>query len=330
MGIPLHLYHLSLPCLKTATKVLNLALVESLQSYLRQSAINGILFLLLLVFTGAAVFSFFGFVIAELFLGIPLLSEPGLLDNLSNPELLPALRVMQVLQAFGMLILPSAIYLWITSSTNEIKRSFGAPIRQPVLISVVLFMVALPFINYLSEWNSTWEIPSIIGDWMKTKELQAGELTGMFLDMPNVGLLIFNLIMIALLPALGEELIFRGIMQRGLYKMSKNPHLAIWIAAVLFSAMHLQFLGFVPRLLMGVSMGYLFYWSGNLWYPIIAHFTNNAMAVVLAFGIQNGYIRPEIEQAGLNNMGLAAFSLLFCFMLLYLFKQHQTSQSLKQ
>jgi hypothetical protein len=289
-----------------------------------------VLFLLLLIFTGASVFSFIGFIVSELILGIPLLSEPGLLSNLTDPELLPALRVMQVLQALGMLIVPSLIYLWLTSTVVEVRSMFGMPVRQPVLISIVFFMIALPFVNYISQWNASWEIPTFIGEWMKSKETQAGELTSMFLDMPTVGLLVFNLIMIALLPAVGEELIFRGIMQRGIHRMTANPHLAIWVAAMLFSAMHMQFLGFVPRLLMGVAMGYLFFWSGSLWYPMIAHFTNNAMAVVLAYGIQQGSVQPEIENAGIENGSLAAFSLLFCFMLLYVFKQHQASAEIQR
>ncbi len=207
---------------------------------------------------------------------------------------------------------------------------FGKPYRQPVLIGIVFFMVALPFINYLSQWNASWEIPTFVGEWLKGKETQAGELTSMFLDMPTVGLLVFNLVMIGLIPAVGEELIFRGIMQRGIFRMSGNPHLAIWVAAILFSAIHMQFLGFVPRLLMGVAMGYLFYWSGNLWYPMIAHFTNNAMVVVMAYGIQHGSIRPEIENAGLDNAMLAGFSLVFCLLLLYVFKKHQEIRHVSQ
>lgn len=296
---------------------------ESLQAYLQRSPLNGVLFMLLLVFMGASVFSFIGFAISELFLGIPLLSDPTLLDNISDPELLPALRLMQVLQALGMLIAPSIVYLWLSSSWSGVRRILALPQRQPVLISIVFFMVAFPVVNYLAEWNSTIEIPSCIGDWMKDKETQAGSLTQQFLEMPNWWMLLFNLFMIALLPAVGEELIFRGIIQQGLNKQLRNPHAAIWLAAILFSAVHMQFFGFVPRMLMGVAMGYLFFWSGNLWYPIIAHFTNNAVSVVLAYGIQHGSIEKEIENAGLGNPMMVTFSLVFCFMLLYLFKQHQ-------
>lgn len=281
--------------------------------------------MLLLTFSGASLFSFFGFVISQVFLGVPLLSHPELLDDMTNPELIPALRTMQLMQGLGMLIVPSVVYLWISSSWQQVKLLFISPVRQSVMISIVFFMIAFPFVNYLAEWNASWHIPTFLGDWLKGKESQAGEVTRLFLDMPNVGLLILNLIMIALLPAVGEELIFRGIIQGGLQKRI-NPHVAIWLAAILFSAVHMQFFGFVPRMLMGVAMGYLFFWSGNLWYPIIAHFTNNALAVGMAYGIQHKSINSTLENTGADNPTIAGFSLLFCLMLLHLFKQHQESQ----
>ncbi|MFM1876478.1 MAG: hypothetical protein RL266_2215 [Bacteroidota bacterium] len=298
---------------------------ESLQAFLQRSPLNGVLLMLLLVFTGASVFSFIGFAISELALSIPLLTEPDLLDDLSDPELLPALRLMQVLQAIGMLILPSFVYLWLSSTWKDLKVVFAFPQRQAVLISLVFFMVAFPTVNYLAEWNSNITIPFWVGDWMKEKEVQAGSLTALFLNMPSIPLLVFNLFMIALLPAVGEELIFRGIIQQGFYGLTRNKHVAIWLAAVLFSAVHMQFFGFVPRLLMGVAMGYLFLWSGNLWYPTIAHFTNNAVSVVLAYGVQHGLVSDNIETAGLGDPVLVSFSLIFCLMLLYLFKEQQSA-----
>ncbi len=101
--------------------------------------------------------------------------------------------------------------------------------------------------------------------------------------------------MIALLPALGEELLFRGVAQRLLANWSGNAHVAVWVAAILFSAIHMQFLGFVPRLCMGAALGYLFLWSGNRWYPIIAHFANNAMAVVIVYMQQHGSSQTTLE-----------------------------------
>ena len=325
MGIPQRLYHLFLPRLKSAANLLIISLIQSLREYTKRSPLNGVLFLLLLIFTGASLFSFIGFAISELFLGIPLLSDPTLIQDLTNPELIPALRVMQVFSAIGMLIVPAVIYVWITSSANEVKAMFAAPFRQPVVLSIALFMVAFPFINYISHWNASLDLP----EWMSAKEGQAEALTRLFLDMPNVGLLLFNLFMIALLPAVGEELIFRGIIQRGLIRQFGNPHLAVWVVAILFSAVHMQFLGFVPRMLMGVALGYLFLWSKNLWYPIFAHFANNALAVVLAYSMQNHAVESELENMGIGNAGIAGFSLAFCMMLLYLFKQHLDSRIIK-
>lgn len=301
-------------------------MTESLRAYVHRSPLNGILFLMLLVFTGASVFSFIGFLIAEFFLGVPLLTHQELLKDLTDPQVIPALRVLQTMQGLGMLVLPGAVFLWIARNGREWRTTFELPDRQPALISIVFFMVAFPFINYIAEWNASWDIPTFIGDWMEMKEENVGTLTELFLDMPNVGLLIFNLVMIAVLPAVGEELIFRGIIQKGLEKRIGNPHIAIWLAAILFSAFHFQFLGFVPRMLMGVAMGYLFFWSGNLWYPIIAHLTNNATAVILAYGIQHGSVGEGMDNTGTGNHTMAAFSLIFCLMLLYLFRQHQENR----
>ncbi|MCF8465255.1 MAG: CPBP family intramembrane metalloprotease, partial [Flavobacteriales bacterium] len=297
-------------------------MTDSLRAYVLRSPLNGILFFLLLIFAGTSVSSFIGFVISQLFFGIPLLSQPALLEDMSNPELISAFRTMQLVQGVGMLIVPSVIYLWISSSWITVKALFGSLTRQSVMISIAFFMVAFPLVNYLADWNAGWNLPTFLGDWLEVKEFQAGVMTKLFLDMPNLGLLILNLVMIALLPAIGEELIFRGILQRGLQKIV-NPHLAIWLSAMLFSAVHMQFLGFVPRVLMGVGMGYLFFWSGNLWYPIVAHFTNNALAVGMAYGIQHHLIHPNLESAGTDNISLAGFSLMFCLMILYLFKQFQ-------
>lgn len=304
-------------------------LTHPLKNYLDRSYYNRALFLVLLVCVGASFFSFIGFVISELLLGVPLLTQPDLLDNLTEPQLLPALRLMQILQAFGMMIIPAATYLILTMSRHELRSLFVTPERQPVMLSIVFFMVAFPLVNFLAYWNETWQLPGFLGEWSLTKDDQAGKLTTMLLDMPNGLMLALNLLMIGLLPAIGEELIFRGILQRGILKWSGNPHAAIWLAAIVFSAVHFQILGFVPRLLMGVAMGYLFFWSGNLWYPMIAHLTNNSMAVLLNYGIQHGHIEPSLNDSGIGNAQMAAFSFAFCLMLLYLFKQLLSARNVK-
>lgn len=299
-------------------------LTHPLKNCLDRSRYNRALFLVLLIFMGASVFSFLGFAISELFLGIPLLSQPDLLDNRTESELIPAFRLMQVLLAFGMMIIPAVAYLVLTMSQYELRGMFIKPERQAVMLSLVFFLVAFPVVNFLADWNESWRLPGFLGEWLVGKESEAGTLTSMLLEMPNAWTLVLNLFIIGVLPAVGEELLFRGIVQRSLTRHI-NPHMAIWLAAFFFSAVHFQILGFVPRLLMGVAMGYLFFWSGNLWYPIIAHLTNNSMAVLLAFGTQHGSVDPRLNDAGIGNASMAAFSLAFCLMLLYLFHQHQAA-----
>lgn len=301
-------------------------MTHPLKNYLERSSYNRVLFLVLLICAGASVFSFFGFAISEVFLGIPLLTQPDLLDNRTEPELVPAFRLMQILLAFGMMIIPAVLYLFLVKSSYEVRVMFAAIERQAVMLSIAFFLVAFPMVNFLADWNESWKLPGFLGEWLVGKESEAGTLTSMLLVMPNAWTLVLNLFMIGVLPAVGEELIFRGIVQRSLTQHI-NPHLAIWLAAFLFSAVHFQILGFVPRLLMGAAMGYLFFWSGNLWYPIIAHLTNNSVAVLLAFGTQHGSIDPRLNDAGVGNASIAAFSLVFSHMLLYLFHQHQSARN---
>jgi membrane protease YdiL (CAAX protease family) len=110
-------------------------------------------------------------------------------------------------------------------------------------------------------------------------------------------MLFVNLLVMALLPAVCEEMMFRGWLQRALGQ-SVDYHTAIWVSAIVFSAIHFQFYGFIPRMLIGAALGYLYYYTGSLWAPIIAHFTNNAAAVVTAFLSYNGYTSIDFDLIG--------------------------------
>ena len=118
---------------------------------------------------------------------------------------------------------------------------------------------------------------------MKGSEENATRITEALLNMNSPGDLFYNLLIIAVLPALGEEFLFRGILQKLFKEMTQNVHVAIIITAVIFSAIHMQFYGFLPRMMLGILFGYLLHWTGNLWVPVIAHFINNAAAVVFAY-----------------------------------------------
>ena len=126
--------------------------------------------------------------------------------------------------------------------------------------------------------------------------------------------------MVAVLPAIGEELLFRGIVQRMFVRITKNIHWGIWISAILFSAMHMQFYGFIPRMLLGALFGYLLVWSGSMWLPILGHFLNNGIAVVATFLIHNKQLSPEVETYGSTSdsyfAAVASFAIIVALLLM--------------
>jgi membrane protease YdiL (CAAX protease family) len=137
-----------------------------------------------------------------------------------------------------------------------------------------------------------------IEEWMRRAEEGAELVTKMFLGVSTWQALLFNIFMIAIIPAIGEEFIFRGILLKLLRQWFGSVHAAVWLSAFLFSAMHMQFFGFLPRLFLGLVLGYMFVWSGNIWVPVFAHFFNNAAAVIIYFLHYNERINIEIEKFG--------------------------------
>src|SRR5690606_12250217 len=161
-------------------------------------------------------------------------------------------------------------------------------------------------------------------EWMKNAEEQAEVLTEAFLKVDTTAGLMFNLFMIAVLPAIGEELLFRGVIQRIFTNWTRNHHWGIWISAILFSALHIQFYGFVPRMLLGVMFGYLLVWSGTIWLPILAHFCNNAFAVTAMYLIDNNVLDPGVEEIGSTSDSYYAvvLSVLMVTLFLWLIKKN--------
>ena len=118
---------------------------------------------------------------------------------------------------------------------------------------------------------------------MKQMEESADSISETLFGNLTNGTLFVNIIVMAALPAICEEFLFRGTLQNLLEKKSSKPHLAIWITAIIFSAIHLQFYGFIPRMLLGAYLGYLLYWSRSLWLPVLAHFLHNALSILVSF-----------------------------------------------
>lgn len=207
-------------------------------------------------------------------------------NNLENAGT-SLIKYIQSIQSIGLFVIPGVVlwYLFFNDSKLFGKRKNIYPSYACVLILLTIISM-VPLINALVIWNSNLQLPegmTEMENMLKKMENDAAVLTQKILEGTSIQQYLINLMIIAILPAVGEEFIFRGIIQRILTDWTRNSFIAILIAGVLFSTIHLQFYGFVPRLLLGIYFGFLFYWSGNIWLAIWAHFLNNALAVSLHF-----------------------------------------------
>ncbi|WP_316735628.1 type II CAAX endopeptidase family protein [Pedobacter aquatilis] len=257
--------------------------------------INPFLQLLLLLayaIIGGIVFSIISVAVIFAMHGMAVIKDFALITS-GDPKYTGALKILQIGTSIGMFILPPIAL----ALTNGIKTTAFYGFKKPTFLLFVLVFVIMIFSMPLMEWTAIWNqkmaLPQSLKwleDWMKESEEAAMKMTIQLLTVRNNWDFVVNLVMIAVLPAIGEELMFRGGVQRSINKMFGNHHAAIWISAIIFSAIHMQFYGFVPRMLLGAGFGYLYYYSGSIWYAMLAHFLNNAYAVCVSLYLQKNNI----------------------------------------
>ena len=219
-----------------------------------------------------------------------------------NPNLILGLKLAQVISAIGAFIVPACLFAFFTEKNilNYLRLN-SLPSKLSLIASIILMLCASPLINWMAEINGKMSLPGFmagIEQWMKASEDQAAKLTEAFLKMNSLWDFILNIIIVGLLAAIGEEFFFRGVLQKVLITSLKGTHKGIWLTAILFSAFHMQFYGFFPRMFMGAMLGYLFVWSDSLWLPIITHFVNNSAAVIFAFLAQKNIIPKDVDTLG--------------------------------
>ena len=252
------------------------------------------------------------------------------------------LKWIQLLQTISLFLLPSLILAYLCSQTPCKWLQLDKKVDWTVLLwAIGIMLVALPAINLTSHWNQQMVLPdwlSGVEEWMKNKEAEAEWLTKQFMSVTTVSGLLVNLFLMAVLPALSEEITFRGVLQRLLNpKLSTlnsqlstlNSHLAIWLTAIIFSAIHMQFYGFVPRMLMGALFGYMLVWTGSLWVPMLMHFVNNGMAVLLYFMANRAHWdMDKVDAIGTGNtLWLGIVSLVLTVVGIYMFRRSTTIRS---
>lgn len=228
------------------------------------------------------------------------------------------MRMMQLISAIGTFLFPALAVAWLCSPDPEaylcIKRKTDTKILLLVLASTILMS---PTITLTALLNKQMVLPSFMAPveaWMQTQEALAEQLTNTLLAGDGLLTFLSNLVVMALMAGITEEFLFRGALQRIIGQWTANHHIVIWSAAILFSAFHLQFYGFLPRMLLGAYFGYLLYWSRNIWIPVFAHFANNAFAVI---GMSDNRLKEnEFITGDISNANLLPYSALAVITLL--------------
>ena len=194
----------------------------------------------------------------------------------------------------------------ISERGSDMIRMRRIPTAPEFLLCLTALIVMTPAMNLLVTWNQSMHLPdalSGIEEWMRQQEDIAEKTTGIILDAKTAGALLLVIFVVGLLTGVGEEFAFRGIIQNLFAGNGRNAHIAVWATAILFSAIHLQFYGFIPRLVIGAFLGYLLVWSGSIWLPVFAHFANNTFAVISSYIAANGCATDKFDSIGIVQDG---------------------------
>lgn len=245
------------------------------------------------------------------------------------------LRIATLINDIIMFVMPPVICAVVYSyRPAEYLRVASAPGPTPLILAVGTMICSIPMMNMIIEWNEGLSLPSSLAameSWMREAEQRAGDTVNTLMGGSSAGSLILSILIVGVLAGFSEELFFRGGIQRLLVSGRVNPHVAIWVTAFLFSAIHLQFFGFFPRLLLGAFFGYLLYWTKNLWVPIVCHILNNSIVATVTWMTARG----SATSGGLNEIGTAVsahqllwvtVSIIMTFMLLMTLKLKMRSR----
>ena len=198
------------------------------------------------------------------------------------------------------------------------------PVIMVIFTTVFFIILNAPVI----EWNKSISFPSFMSSfesWALLKEKQLESLTLYLVSFENNFEYLIGIIAIAIIPGFCEEYFFRGVLQKNLNLLLKNAHIAILLSSLLFSAFHLQFYGFFPRFFLGVFFGYLFYWSGSLMYPVIAHALNNFLSLTVFYAASSGLFGEDVDVSVNSSpeipLALIAFSIIIFIFLVVILKE---------
>lgn len=246
-------------------------------------------------FVGLIAFAVIGFLICLAIYGVDLIKN---IDWATGKDLryIGALKILVTSQQIGLFLVPAVVLSIFEGRTPQDFYGIKTPKLSLLLIVFLLVLCATPLMSLINEWNMQMHLPEFLSgleEWMRRLEDEGAVTTKAILAGKSITTLIINLFVVALTPAICEEIIFRGGLQRTFLRIIKNPHVAIWTSAIIFSTIHFQFFGFFPRLLLGAAFGYIYFWTGNLWYTTFAHFLNNGYVVMVSWYMQRNNLQID-------------------------------------
>ena len=206
------------------------------------------------------------------------------------------------------------------------------PKTQIFFIIILIQVVFMGFNGWLQEINEHILLPESMKGleiWLKGMEDQLAKATKFFTTFTSFWQFLLAFLVIAVIAGIGEELVFRGLLMRKLFLGTNNIHLAIWLSGFIFAVIHFQFYGILPRMMLGVLFGYLYYWTGNIWVPIIAHIFNNGLAIVIMYLYNLGIVKTDLESIDHVPMPIVLFSLIATIGLMFLFRNYIQSKTIE-
>lgn len=302
--------------------------------------ISGLIILLVFTLGGVIVSQIIAAIVIIPFIGLDDL--PQAIDKVQNlsayPEMKLPLLIAQGVSSLVMFILAPYLYLKnykvsnnVLNQTQKVIRHNGdytsiigirSPLKPLLAIMVVILTLSIfPFLTLTYEWNMTWQFPTGFHEWAVQQEESLKIMTEQLLKMNSITDLLIVLIVVAIIPGIGEELLFRGLLQTQLSFLIKNIHVVIWITAFIFSAIHMQFFGLIPRMVLGAVFGYIFYWSGSLKYSMIAHSVNNGFQVIATYVLSQSDTTYNLDEQTSFSIYISATSLIISLLILLILKK---------
>ncbi len=285
------------------------------------------LFSLMIVIGSWLFFQIFSVLTGGLIFDLKMEDLKSILTNLHDPVYVGYLKYVQTISSIGLFVVSSIIIATLLSEKPFVFLKLNIlPQGIMTFLVIMLMFFSLPLNNFLGYLNAQLQLPEFLSwlqNYFENKEADGIKIMNSFLAINSFRGLLINIFVIAVIPALGEELFFRGILQDILARWTKSNHWGVIITGLAFALLHFQFLSLLPRIVQGILLGYLFLWTKSLWYPIIAHFINNAVAVVFYHYYFQEKVNDSMETMGTPDgfAWAALYSLVAVGLIFYLIRK---------